>query len=127
MREFIPFVDQRLEMKWDEVFGHGVYAKGPIPKDTFVEIAPVVVFDPKEITGGQLMNYCISWRDKLAIGLGWTMLYNHSDVNNCEFSVNHHDSLIAIMTVKEIEAGQQATVNYGPTWFSSRNLEKMRL
>lgn len=127
MREFLPFVDPRIEVRWTEEMGHGVFAREPIPKDAFVEIAPVVVFDPKELTGGELANYTMAWRGKLAVGLGWTMVYNHSDRNNCEFSVNHHDGLMAIMAVKEIEPGEQLTVNYGPTWFSSRNMEKKLL
>lgn len=127
MREFLPFVDPRLEVRWDEGFGHGVFAKEAIPSNAFVEMAPVVVFDPKDVSGGNIVNYCISWGEKLAVGLGWTMVYNHGDENNCEFSVNHHDSLIAIITVKDIEAGEQLTVSYGPTWFSSRNLEKRKL
>lgn len=127
MREFVPFVDRRLEVRWTDEMGHGVFAKAPIPKDAFVEIAPVVVFDPKELAGGELANYTMAWRDKLAVGLGWTMVYNHSDANNCEFSVNYHDDLMAIMAVRDIEAGEQLTVNYGPTWFSSRNMEKRQL
>lgn len=127
MREFVPFVDPRIEVRWTEDIGHGIFAKESIPKDKFVEIAPVVVFDLKEMTGGELTNYSIAWKEKMAVGLGWTMMYNHSDVNNCEFSVNQHDGLLAILTVKEIEAGGQLTVNYGPTWFSSRNMEKKKL
>lgn len=127
MRELLPFVDPRLEVRWDEGFGHGVFAKESIPANAFVEVAPVVVFDQKEVFGGNLMNYCMAWAGKLAVGLGWTMVYNHGDDNNCEFSVNYHDSLMGIMTMRDIEAGEQLTVNYGPTWFSSRNLEKRKL
>lgn len=124
MREFVPFLDPRLEVRWMEDLGHGVFAKEPVPKDKFVEIAPVVVFDPKELAGGELANYAIAWREKMAVGLGWTMLYNHGERNNCEFSANHHDGLLAIITVREIAAGEQLTVNYGEDWFSSRNMEK---
>lgn len=127
MREFVPFVDSRLEVRWDEGFGHGVFAKDAIPGNTFVEVSPVVVFDPKDLTGGELMNYVAAWGDKMAVGLGWTMVYNHGDQNNCEFSVNHHDGLMAIITARDIRVGEQLTVNYGPTWFSSRNLEKRSL
>lgn len=127
MREFLPFVDPRLEVRWTGDMGHGVFAKEPIPKDKFIEIAPVVVFDQKELAGGELTNYTMAWRDKMAVGLGWTMVYNHSDKNNCEFSVNHHDGLLAIITVGDVAADEQLTVNYGPTWFSSRNMEKKPL
>lgn len=124
MREFFPFIDPRLRIGWIEGVGHAIFTKETIPNLTFVEMAPVVIFDPKDLIGGGLLNYVLSWGDRMAIGLGWTMAYNHCDENNCEFSVNHHESLLAIMTVREISAGEQLTVNYGPEWFSSRNIEK---
>ena len=55
------------------------------------------------------------------------MLYNHSDNNCCEYSMNVHDRLFAIVSVKDIIPGQQITVNYGPEWFSSRGMEKILL
>jgi uncharacterized protein len=124
MREFFPFIDPRLEAKWIDGVGHAIFSKGSIPSQTFVEMAPVVIFDPKDLAKGELVNYVLSWGDQMAVGLGWTMVYNHCDENNCEFSVNHHEALLAIMTIREISAGEQLTVNYGPDWFSSRNLEK---
>lgn len=127
MTEFNPFIDPRLYIKWIEGVGHGVFARERISKDTFVEIAPVVPFDPKESHGGQLTNYAVSWGPRLAVGLGWTMVYNHGDDNNCEFSMNQHDGLLAIISIKDIEAEDQLTVNYGPDWFASRNMEKRPL
>lgn len=127
MREFFPFIDPRLHMRWIEGVGHSVFAREPIPSRTFVEMAPVVVFDPKDLAGGEVLNYVISWGDRMAVGLGWTMVYNHGDENNCEFSVNYHEGLVAIMTIRDIPADGQLTVNYGPNWFSSRNMEKRKL
>lgn len=124
MREFFPFIDPRLEPRWIEGIGHAIFAKDYITKGFFVEVAPVVIFEPKDLLGGELTNYVLLWGDRMAVGLGWTMVYNHCDQNNCEFSVNHHESLLAIMTARDISAGEQLTVNYGPEWFSSRNLEK---
>lgn len=124
MREFFPFVDPRLHTKWIDGVGHAVFARDQIPNRTFVEMAPVVVFDPKDLAGGELINYSLSWGDRMAVGLGWTMVYNHCDDNNCEFSANYHEGLMAIMSVRDISAGEQLTVNYGPNWFSSRNMEK---
>lgn len=128
MIENAPFLDSRLFMKWTKEFGHGVFTRENIPNNTFVEIAPVVVFDPKEvIDGSEVMNYVVSWETNLAIPLGWTMVYNHSDESNCVFSMNSCEKLMAIVTIKEIKANEQLTVNYGPDWFSSRGMEKIRL
>lgn len=123
MEETAPFIDKRLRVGWDSRFGYGVFAVESIPKDQFIEMAPVILLD--SMPEDNLSKYVFAWRDgRLAISLGWTMLYNHSDNNCCEFSINTQHKLLAIITLKNIEVGQQLTVNYGPDWFSSRNMEK---
>lgn len=124
--EFVPFIDKRLKIKWDEKVGYGVFTSDLIKKGEFIEIAPVVLIE-KEPEDLNLFNYIISWKKKLAIPLGWTMLYNHSDNNCCEYSMNVCDKLFAIVAIKNIEPETQLTVNYGPDWFLSRNLEKVML
>lgn len=122
-RDFLPFVDQRLKVGWSEEFGYGVFAKEHISKGEFVEIAPVVILD--DMPEGDLARYVIAWNGRLAVSLGWTMLYNHSDQNSCVYSSNFHEGLLGIMTAREILPGEQLTVDYGPDWFSSRNIEKV--
>lgn len=124
MREYIPFIDARIVMGWDDIMGHGVYAKEEIGKGEFVEMAPVIVVDGMP-SDDNLARYFVSWTGKFGIGLGWTMLYNHSDNNSCVYSSNFHENLIGIMTVRDILPGEQLTVDYGPDWFVSRNMEKV--
>jgi SET domain-containing protein len=126
MREFIPFVDERIFVGWDDITGHGVYARSGIPSGEFVEMAPVVVTGtmPED---ENLARYVIAWNGRFGVPLGWTMLYNHSDKNSCAYSSNFHDSLLGIMTLREIAAGEQLTVNYGPNWFLSRKIEKVKI
>jgi hypothetical protein len=128
MKEFLPFIDKRLEFRWEEKTGYGIYASDDIPKSIFVEIAPVKIIDPELMNLDENINiYVIGWGDKVALSFGWTMMYNHSDNNSCEFSCNIHDNLLAIITVRDIMKGEQLTVNYGPEWFSSRNIEKINI
>jgi hypothetical protein len=125
MKDHIPFIDKRLSIKSFDDIGMGVVAGAKIEKGIFIEVAPVVVCDNNAIASDkEAFKYVIAWNDKLAVPLGWTMIYNHSDHNNCEFSTNIHDRLLAIMTVREIEQGEQVTVNYGTHWFSSRGIKK---
>lgn len=126
MREYLPFVDDRIFVGWDESMGHGIYSKGDIAPGEFVEMAPVVVVDtmPEDES---LARHVVAWNGRFAIPLGWTMLYNHSDDNSCAYSSNFHDSLLGIMTLRNISEGEQLTVNYGPEWFSSRNMKKVRI
>jgi uncharacterized protein len=125
MKDNIPFLDKRLSIEWFENVGLGVVAGADIEKGIFIEVAPVVVCDNNSIASDkEAFKYVIAWNDKLAVPLGWTMIYNHSDNNNCEFSTNIHDNLLAIMTIRKIERGEQITVNYGDHWFSSRGIKK---
>jgi hypothetical protein len=124
MRDFIPFIDRRLYVDWSEEMGHGVFTRERIGKDEFVEIAPVIALESGK---GALLDYALLWGDKLVVALGWTMLYNHSDNNSCVFSSNLYDSLLGIMTIRDIEPGEQLTVDYGSDWFSSRGMDKKQI
>lgn len=126
MREYTPFIDPRVVMGWDDKTGHGVYAKDTIKDGEFVEIAPVMVIDrmPQDEI---LARYVVAWAGRFGIGLGWSMLYNHSDDNCCVYSSNFHENLIGIMAVRDIPPGEQLTVNYGPDWFSSRGIKKVAI
>lgn len=129
MKEFVPFIDSRLHIQWDEKFGFGVYAKENIPNGIYVEMAPAIVFERSahSITA-PFLKYALAWHNEtLALPLGWIGIYNHSDENNCHFSTNIVDELIGILTVKDILKEEQLTVNYGPDWFSSRQIEKLKL
>lgn len=126
MNKHSPFIDARLFVGWKSDLGHGVFTKTAIANQTFVEMAPAILFMPDGKADENLMNYVIAWEGKLAVGLGWTMLYNHSDENNCVFSTNYENKLIAIVAIRDIDAGEQLTVNYGPDWFLSRNMEKIK-
>lgn len=125
MKDYLPFIDKRLSIKSFDEVGLGIVADFKIEKDIFVEVAPVVVCENNYTSlDKEVFKYVIAWGNGLAVPFGWTMLYNHSDNNNCEFSTNIHDGLLAILTIRDIEKGEQLTVNYGPEWFSSRNIEK---
>jgi hypothetical protein len=50
--------------------------------------------------------------------------FNHSDNNNCSFVV--HDGRVYIKTNREINTGEQLTVNYGPHYFN-KNIQRIYL
>lgn len=126
MSEYIPFIDQRLYLQKTNL-GYGVFAQEDIEENKFIEIAPVIVCEKEIIQFKNLSNYIISWNGDVGVPLGWTMLYNHSDQNSCDFSLNYYEKLLAIVTNRKINKGEQLTVNYGPNWFSSRSIEKFNI
>lgn len=128
MSDHFPFIDKRLVVRKAGDLGLGVFAAENIESGIFVEIAPVIICSTNAVAAdSEIFKYVIAWNNGLAIPLGWTMVYNHSDDNNCEFSINVHDRLLAITTVRTIDQGEQVTVNYGHNWFASRGIEKVSI
>ena len=54
--------------------------------------------------------------------LGYGMLYNHSYEANCEY-VQEGPRVITFVTLRDVEAGEELTIDYGEEWWSTRNLE----
>lgn len=125
--DFCPFIDRRIFIKEIPKLRYGVFAKEDIEENKFIEIAPVVVCEKTLIRMPNLNNYILSWNGNVAVPLGWTGIYNHSDKNNCDFSANYYDNLLGIVTNKIIKKGDQLTVNYGKTWFEERRLGKIEI
>ena len=130
-----PFADKRLEIRYiQEISGWGVFAISQINAGEIVEVAPVIVYPRKMaemtifvcqaegIPNKDLMldQYSLNWQEDTAIPLGWTGLYNHKDDNNCQFVANYQDSLLAILTLKDIQENEQLFVSYGPYWFNEK-------
>jgi SET domain-containing protein len=49
------------------------------------------------------------------------MLYNHSFDANAEY-VEHGDGEIAFMALRDIEPGEEITIDYGSEWWDTREL-----
>ena len=98
--------------------GKGVFASEKIKAKTIIEISPVIVFPNKEVTHIEktlLFNYLFEWGKKLkkrALGLGYISLYNHSYTANCDYEMDFDFNTITIITVKDIEAGEELSINY---------------
>jgi SET domain-containing protein len=125
MNDYSLFIDKRLSVRCTDL-GYGVFTDDFIKKGTFVEMAPVIVCS-EQITDRNVFKYVLAWNNNVAIPLGWTGLYNHSDNNSCEFSTNIQYNLLAVIALRDIQKNEQLTVSYGPEWFSSRGLEKVLL
>ena len=110
--------------------GKGVFTHEPIVKGTLVEIAPVVVLpeaDSTLIDQSVLYNYYFLWGNEhknYAICLGYGSLYNHSYEPNCIYETYYDDETIHFITIRDIAAGEELTVNYNhdpndkkPVWF----------
>jgi SET domain-containing protein len=102
--------------------GNAVFARSPIPADTVIEVAPVIVMDKKDrehLDKTLLHDYIFEWgeqKDKCAMALGWVPVYNHSYTSNCEYFMDYTDNTIMVKTVRAIDPGEELTINYNGDW-----------
>lgn len=114
--------------------GRGVFTREAIEAGTLVEIAPVIVLPEKDgplIDRSFLYNYYFLWGEKnrnYAICLGYGSLYNHSYSPNCIYETYYSDELIHFISLRDIAAGEELTVNYNhdpaeqkPVWFDKKD------
>ena len=109
--------------------GRGVFTRERIPANTIIEIAPVIVMqksDREHLDKTLLHDYIFEWgkekdlpaaqEGKCCMALGLIPIYNHSYKSNCEYFMDFEDSSIMVKTVRDIENGEELTINYNGDW-----------
>jgi SET domain-containing protein len=117
--------------------GRGVFTINEIPADSLIEICPAIVlpeWDLSQIHKTHLHDYYFLWGEEQnqgAIALGYGSLYNHSYEPNAKYILDFDRQTIDIYTVRDIEAGEEITVNYNgepedssPVWFHQANYKR---
>lgn len=102
--------------------GRGVFTADNLPKETIVEISPVLVMTKEEralLDKTLLHDYIFEWghdKTQCCMALGYVPLYNHSYKSNCEYEMDFDDEIIRIKTVRFIKAGEELFINYNGDW-----------
>lgn len=102
--------------------GKGVFTKKPIPANTLIEIAPVIILnaqDRQQVEETKLFFYIFEWGDDTtlgAVGLGYVSMYNHASPSNCEYEMDYEEETISIRTMRDINPGEELTINYSAGW-----------
>ena len=114
--------------------GRGVVAAARIRKGGLIERSPVLIIPAADRAAADatvVFTYVFMWehntveedlyqhQGRAAIALGYTSLLNHSYTPNCEF-VRHIDELVIdLVALRDIEAGEELTIDYQMTlWFT---------
>ncbi len=99
--------------------GRGVFAGASIVAGELIEQCPVVALEDRKdrdrLRKTGLVNYYFLWgqkRDHAAICLGWGAVYNHSFSPNARFEKRIEDGRMDFYALRQIEAGEEITVNY---------------
>ncbi len=113
----------------------GVFTSQDIPKDSLLEICPVIVIPEEEmdlIKHSVLYNYYFDWatENQGAIALGYGSIYNHSYTPNAEYREDYEGRQLMLYAIKDIAAGDEITINYNgdpedqePVWFDKSKNE----
>ncbi len=102
--------------------GRGVFTNTIIAGNTIIEIAPVIVMpktDRAHLDKTLLHDYIFEWgeaKDQCCMALGNIPIYNHSYQSNCEYFMDYEEQTIMLKTVREINAGEEITINYNGDW-----------
>jgi uncharacterized protein len=120
-----------LEIKNIPKKGRGIFANKKFKNGSVIECCPTLILsesDTKHIDPTALYNYYFSWGQDLklsAIALGYGSLYNHSYRPNAIYEKDFINNQIIFKAIKDIQRGQEITVNYNgypedqkPIWFN---------
>jgi uncharacterized protein len=113
--------------------GRGVVAMQDIKKGELVERSPVLIIPNKDraaVDPTVIFTYVFMWENgtveedlykhegRSAIALGFTSLLNHSYKPNAEFLRHIEALMIDVIALRDIEAGEEITIDYQMTlWF----------
>lgn len=98
--------------------GRGVFATAPIKAGDLIERCPVIIVPIAEkdlIDKSMLYYYYYAWdpdEEGIALSLGYGSIYNHSFSPNANFDRNFAGGFIDYIAIKDIQAGDEVTVNY---------------
>ena len=112
----------KLEVRESKIIGvngRGVFTTVDISKGTVIEKAPVIVLVDRKICT-TLQDYHFKWQANSALALGYGSLYNHQDNPSVAYIPDYTNQVMVYTALRDIKAGTELTVNYGPNWFSSR-------
>ncbi len=106
-----------LFLNQSEGKGRGVFTSDSIPKGGLIEICPTIILSKEDTQGIHktlLHDYYFLWNNdgQSAIALGYGSLYNHSETPNAIFELVYGDDEIHFIAQRDIEAGEEITINY---------------
>jgi len=113
--------------------GRGVFTSEDIIKGTTIEISPVIVLtaaDRSNVEKTLLHDYIFEWGEdhrSAAVALGYLSIYNHIAEPNCKYQMDFEEQTISIITIRDIQAGEELFINYmnaegasdKPVWFET--------
>ncbi|GAC1592639.1 MAG: SET domain-containing protein-lysine N-methyltransferase [Ginsengibacter sp.] len=108
--------------------GRGVFTSAYIKAGTVIELSPVIVMTSAErvlLDQTLLHDYIFEWgpkQDRCCMALGYVPIYNHSYKSNAEYFMDFEKEEIEVKTVRDVEAGEEVTINYNGDWDNEKKV-----
>jgi SET domain-containing protein len=100
------------------IHGRGVFSSNALRKGELIERAPLILIDNTEndlLKQTSLYHYYFvvgNAKTPVAIGLGYSSVYNHAGKANATYTINLPAQLVEIRATAAIAAGEEITINY---------------
>lgn len=107
-----------IEIKQSPLHGRGVFACTTFKPGAVIETAPVIIMEQQDkdfLQATSLFNYYFVVGDKkfpVALGLGYSSLYNHAYKANAVYSISLKEETITIAACRLINPNDEITLNY---------------
>lgn len=111
-----------------DMSGRGVFTSREINERDLIEVCQVVVIPKSELPIVHktiLHDYYFLWGPDMkdgAIALGYGSLYNHAIHPNADFILDIENMSIDIVAIKDIQPGEEITINYHGEPGNDKNL-----
>ena len=105
----------KVRVKNSSLHGRGVFAVEALRRGSIVETCPVIVLPIDDVVENSTLSfYVYDWgAGSVALALGCGSLYNHADEPHAYAEIEHSKQTITIKVLRNIEPGEEVTLNYG--------------
>ncbi len=117
------FIHPAIYVGTTERKGRGLFTSQALATDIVIENSPVLVMDEEariHLDKTLLHDYIFEWQPNgkmlCCMAMGYLPLYNHSYASNCEYYMDYDLQTMCIKTVREIEEGEELSINYNGDW-----------
>ena len=111
-----------------KAMGRGVFTTDAIAAGKLIELSPVIVMsgDERKLLDKTLLHdYIFEWgtkKENCALALGLVSVYNHSYTANCTYGMYFKQSMISVIAVRDIKAGEELFINYNGEWNNKKKV-----
>lgn len=134
----IVFSNLGISVKQSYIHGIGVFAEKNFHSNDIIEIFPIVPMSFRTNYQGdaRVLDYgaikfcecdeCKRHGYAIFMRFGYGSLYNHQDNNNASLYVDYNKFYGKCTAIKNIEAGEEITINYGDQYIFTEGKNSVR-